>query len=453
MEMGLAEMGRVIRQRVLLIVLVTLLAVGLTGAGSFLVLEPEYEATTTLLVQSKQAGNVIAYNDLLTDQKLVTTYGEIFQSRMIAEAVIDRLSLNSTEQELLEKIRVTTSGESLLTSVTVTDHDPKQAVAIANAMAAVFMENLSRIMQVDNISILDTAKLTSDVQQPVRPKPFLNMAAALVLGAMAGAGLAFLLEFLNNTVKTEGEIEQLLQLPALGAITAYDNKGRAGHRLAVRQDPRSAEAEAFRTLRTNIQYDEAGQHVKVLMVTSTAAGEGKTTVIANLAVTMAQAGKKVLLIDGDLRKPTLHHVFHLGGQKGLTEVLCEETPLEDVIVPSAAGPDVITAGAIPSNPSELLGSPKLRAALADVRTRYDLVLIDSPPLLPVTDGQVLSTLCDGVLLVVRSGAVTRDHLQQAKALLDRVGAQVIGAVLNGKKRKGKEQTYSYYASPAGDRDD
>ncbi|TCP58972.1 capsular exopolysaccharide synthesis family protein [Tumebacillus sp. BK434] len=450
MEMGLAEMGRVLRQRVLLIVLVTLLAVGLAGAGSFLVLEPEYEATTTLLVQSKQTEKGIAYNDLLTDQKLVTTYGEIFQSRMIAEAVIERLGLDLTEQELLENVRVRSSSESLLTAVTVTDHDPKQAVTIANAMAAVFMENLGRIMQVDNVSILDTAKLTSDVLEPVRPKPYLNMAVALVLGAMAGAGLALLLAFLNNTVQTEAEAEQLLQLPALGAIPFFEQKGSSGYRVVVRQDPRSAVAEAFRTLRTNIQYDEAGKHVKVLIVTSTLAGEGKSMVLANLAVTMAQAGKRVLLIDGDLRKPTLHHVFHLGGQIGLTEVLCEGVAPEEVILPSAAGPDVIPAGAIPANPSELLGSPKLRGLLSDLRIRYDLVLIDSPPLLPVTDGQVLSTLCDGVLFVVRSGEVARDQLQQAKGLLERVGAQVIGAVLNGKQRKRSEPAYSYYAAPEGD---
>ncbi|HEU4963697.1 MAG TPA: Wzz/FepE/Etk N-terminal domain-containing protein [Bacilli bacterium] len=225
--MEILQYWKIIRQRLKLILTLTAVAVLAAGLVSFFVLKPEYEATATILVQSKSGNDQVAYNDVLVGQKLVKTYSEILKSRQIAEDVRQHLGLDLSNQQLLNKVRVTAANDSLVTSITVTDTKPEQAVAIANGFAQSFYANLGNIMKIDNVSILDEAKLPEH-PAPVRPKPYLNMAIAFVLGLMAGVGLAFLLEFLDNTVKREEEIEELLGLPVLGVIALMDTDEKKG---------------------------------------------------------------------------------------------------------------------------------------------------------------------------------------------------------------------------------
>lgn len=211
------ELLGMIRKRLLLIIIVTVLTVTVTGLLSFFVIKPVYEATATLLIQTEKENNQINYNDLIANQKLVKTYSEIMKSRYICEDVISRLSLNLTVDELLEKIRVKSTDESLLTSITVHDHDPILAAQIANTFAYSFATNLNKLMKVDNVSILDQAS-TQEKPIPVRPQPYVYMAIALVLGGMVAVGLALFLETLDKTITTQEELEQILSLPVLAVI-------------------------------------------------------------------------------------------------------------------------------------------------------------------------------------------------------------------------------------------
>lgn len=209
-------------------------------------------------------------------------------------------------------------------------------------------------------------------------------------------------------------------------------------------DPQSPIAEAYRTLRTNIQYAGVNKEIKSLMVTSAGPEEGKTTTIANLAVAVAQTDKKVLLIDGDLRKPNIHRSFQVSNRVGLTNLLIRQAQL-DYVIQKMPGIELylLTSGPVPPNPAELLGSQRMKELLEELKAQYDMVLIDTPPLLAVTDAQLLASYVDGVLLVLGSGKVLRDHAKKAKALLDHVGANVVGAVLN-KKQMDSESYYYYY---------
>lgn len=211
------EFWKTIRRRKLLITALTLAAVIVTGLLSFYVIRPVYEATATLVVQTNSTNNQIGYNDLIVNQKLVKTYSEIIKSRYICETVIHKLTLRISVKELLEKIRVKAADESLITSITVTDDDPAQAVEIANTFAQTFSANLKFVMKVDNVTILDLAKLSLDMV-PVRPRPYLYMAIAGALSLMAAVGLASLLEFLDRTVKTEERLEEIMATPVLGVI-------------------------------------------------------------------------------------------------------------------------------------------------------------------------------------------------------------------------------------------
>ncbi|USG67129.1 CpsD/CapB family tyrosine-protein kinase [Brevibacillus ruminantium] len=217
--------------------------------------------------------------------------------------------------------------------------------------------------------------------------------------------------------------------------------GDRGMSLVCLEEPRSPIAEAYRTLRTNLQFAGFEQDLKSLLITSADPGEGKTTTVTNLAVVMAQTGKRVLVIDADLRRPALHFRFPVTNLRGLSEVLSGERPFAEVIQRvDQENIHVMTSGTLPPNPSELLHTGQMRELLLSVRTHYDVILLDAPPILPVTDAQILARHADGVLLVVRSGKVLVNHVKKAQGLLQHAGANLVGTLLNHKRMT----TKSYY---------
>lgn len=208
-------------------------------------------------------------------------------------------------------------------------------------------------------------------------------------------------------------------------------------------DEKSPITEAYRTLRTNVQYARLGNKLKTLLITSPEAGDGKTTTAVNLAVVMSQAEQKVLLIDGDLRKPSLNFLFKISNQFGLTDLLIKNTKIEKVVQRiEEQNLYLIPAGRIPPNPAELLSSEQMKAILEDLKDIYDIILIDTPPILPVTDTQLLSRTVDGILLVVNSRKTSSVLAQKAKGLLEHVGGRIVGVVLNKKKIKYGGYNYS-----------
>lgn len=196
-------------------------------------------------------------------------------------------------------------------------------------------------------------------------------------------------------------------------------------------NPKSSSSEAYRKLRTNIQFSSIDSQIQTIMIASALSGEGKTTTIGNLAVTYAQEGKKVLLMDTDLRKPAVHRMFNVPNHVGLTSVLSSQYKVTEVLRETdVEGLHVLSSGPIPPNPSEMLGSRKMTALLESLKEEYDVILFDTPPVLAVTDALIISSLCDGVLLVVSSGKVKKDLVKKAKAHLEHVNARILGAVLN-----------------------
>ncbi len=222
------------------------------------------------------------------------------------------------------------------------------------------------------------------------------------------------------------------------------NKGFSNRRkLIASLDPKSVVSEQYRTIRTNIQFSSVDEDIQAIMVTSAGPGEGKSTTAANLAVVMAQQEKNVLLVDADLRKPTVHYTFELVNQYGLTSVLAKSKSLEQAIrstdIPFLS---VLTSGPIPPNPAELLGSKSMKEILEEAKERFDVIIFDTPPTLAVTDAQILANLCDGVLLVLYSGKSEKEQAIKTKDLLVAANGRILGVVLNQKKIK--NDSYSYY---------
>ena len=311
---------------------------------------------------------------------------------------------------------------------------------------------IARAATISSINVIDPAIAPAE---PVKPNKKKNLLLALVVGAMLGVGLAFFLEYLDDTIKDAEAAKRLLGLPVLAVIPHIGRPGKKGGEVGVRErnlvsylEPKSGPAEAFRALRTAIHF--SGREKKqVLVVTSTFPGEGKTTCSANLAETMAQTGSRVVLLGCDLRRPTLHAIFDHPQTPGLTEYLVGDCAVEDIIRKTQVGQlNVISAGTNPPNPAELLGSARMTELIERLRVDYDFIVLDAPPMLAVTDSTLLAALADLVVVVLEAGGVKVKAAQRMKELLQTARAPVAGLALNDKSGKGFEY-YSYYRDQYG----
>ena len=310
---------------------------------------------------------------------------------------------------------------------------------------------IARAATISNISVIDPA-ITP--QRPVKPNKKKNLLLGLIVGLMLGVGLAFFQEYLDDTIKDADTAKRILGLPVLSVIPhiapsadKQDADGQLLQRtLVTYRDPRSPAAEAFRSLRTSLHFSCVNRDNTVLLVTSTFPGEGKTTVSANLAETLAQTGARVLLIGCDLRRPTLHTIFEQAKTPGLTELLVGDVTVDQVIHKTGIHKlDFISAGTTPPNPAELLGGSVLRELLQELRKDYETIVLDAPPMLAVTDSSILTTLSDVVVVVLEAGGVKIKAAKRLAELLEEAHAPAAGFVLNDKDGK----VYEYYGSYGG----
>jgi capsular exopolysaccharide synthesis family protein len=303
------------------------------------------------------------------------------------------------------------------------------------------------------VEILDLASLP---QKPVPTRSALKLALGLALGLLVSSGLAFGLEQVNTSIRAPDELEQTLAISSLAVIPRMLTSNVAKRRLhlpghaddTVVLETLSTEAEAYRKLRTNPIFAQTVKQLRRLLITSASAGEGKSTVAANLAVAFARQGMRVLLVDADLRKPTQHKVFATPQAPGLTQVALGHESLTSAIQPTRIDNlYLLPAGTLPANPAELLGQPQVRALFERLSTEFDVVLVDSAPVAVAADAVIAATLVDGVLMVVRAGDTDRDAAQYAVQQITKVGGRVVGAVLNDPDSKlsryGEKYSYHY----------
>ncbi len=276
------------------------------------------------------------------------------------------------------------------------------------------------------------AELPTD---PVRPQPIRNAVLALVVGLMLGVGLAFLADYLDDSIKTREDLEKISgRLPVIGVIPAVGGwKERTDVQLISMNAPNSPAAEAYRTVRTAIQFVALDRPMGVVQVTSANAGEGKTTSLANLGVALAKAGQRVILVCCDLRRPRLHEFFGLSNEVGFTSMLLGEAPISRALqsVPGVPRLRVLASGPLPPNPSELLSSGRTKEVFAALKGEADIILIDSPPVLPVTDALVLFRHVDATIMVFAVGQTTQKQAATALAMAQQVDAPLVGTLLNG----------------------
>ena len=303
--------------------------------------------------------------------------------------------------------------------------------------------SLTEEMKTGNIRIIDKAEIP---RSPVKPKKKLNLMLSMVVGLTMGIGLAFFLEYLDNTIKLPSDIEEYLKIPFLGLVPAFDsseNHSGVSADLVVVHSPKSTASESFRALRTGILFSIANDVSQVLLIASSCPEEGKTLCIANLAATLAQAGSKVIILGCDMRQPRFHKIFHIERETGISSILVGKDMLKDAVTSTnISNLDVIPCGPIPPNPSEILGSKKMGNLINALKKKYKVILCDSPPLTAAADAMVLAQIADGVVLLIRAGGTPRQVVQNSLSQLKTVNAHILGAVLNGVNTD--RESYYYY---------
>ncbi len=451
------------------------------------------------------------------------TQVQLAQLRPLAEGTIRKLNLQESPESLLARVDVSAVGQTNIISIKATAASAQQAAEVANAMADAYVQwskdskrasvkaaadEVEQRLETAKQEILDLGRkitaqgksdeLAAELQiatgayttlaqkleelrvneqletgsgavvspavveaDPVSPKPARNGGLGVAVGLVFGLGMAFLYEYLDNTIKSDEEIERIFGIPVLGHIPFVKLEKGVEQHLAIVEKPGSAAAESFRVLRNSLDFINFEHNIKTLMVTSAAPGEGKSTVAANLAASLAQAGAKSAMVSCDFRRPTTEAFFNVPNVLGLSDVLLGRNSLKAALQrPGDEQLVVLTSGKMPPNPSELLGSSKMQELIESLEEWADWVVIDTPPLLAVSDGAAVGRWSDAVLVVSRAAISTRETAQKGSEMLANVGANTIGVVVSGSEEGAREGGYyagsayyslyhSYYSQGAG----
>ena len=403
-----------------------------------------YSASTTLVLTSSNnknnTTNSITATDIIVNSKLVDTYSELIRSENVLEEVISNLGMNIKVEKLKNSITVSSVENTELIEIKVKNIEPENSAKIANEVAKVFIKRIAEFYNINNVQIVDEAQIPTTPSNINHKKDILMFG---LIGALISVAYVVIANMLDTTIKSTEELEKMCKYPVLASIPIYvkNKKNQKEKELIVDRDPKSPVSEVFKTLRANIQFMNAKNESKVVLVTSTLPGEGKSWISSNLAATFAQAGKVVLLIDADMRKGRQYNIFNTSPKPGLSNYLSgigsslndeneinnienyiQETEVENLYM--------IPAGDVPPNPSELLISKKMSLVIDELKDKCDIIIIDGTPCELVTDSVVLTRLADITIMVTAYKQTKRESLKKVIENIKNIGGKNIGIILN-----------------------
>lgn len=469
-EVSVNEAFRVVRERWRIVAGCFLL--GTLCAAALTMLMPRvYSSDLTIYVslQGQTDNSDAAYQASELAKQRVVSYAPLVTDARITQPVIDELQLGITPEQLASRITVTVEPDTVVLVMSVQDNSAEQAAAIANAVGEEFVGLVSQLEQpigpaasapststrgaTATVDPTAPAQITAQIIRPatasptpVSPNPPFNIALGAAISLLIGLAAAFVRDARDSSVRTAERLHELTAVPVLSEVE-YDS-GASRRPLSFDDRLGSPRTEAFRKLRTNLQFpDQSGGH-KIIVVTSALPEEGVSTTATNLAIAMAYAGNRVLLMDANLRRPKVAGYLMLDNRRGLVHVLSGRMPLRAATVRCNEGLfDVLPAGPVPPNPSELLASRRMADLLAEARQTYNYVIVDAPALLPVTDAAVVAARADGTVLVVRHRRTTEDQVASAMDTLEAVSARLFGTVLSMTPRAHRPRAHTYRESP------
>ncbi|MFT4232864.1 MAG: polysaccharide biosynthesis tyrosine autokinase [Leucobacter sp.] len=464
--MTLEDYLRILRRHWLGVLALTVLGV-LVAAVVTLTMPRVYQADASGFVTAKSDGNpgMASVVDSYSKSR-AKSYVELAKNRAVADRVIEELGLRTTSQALVGHISASVPLDTVTLKVTAQSSTPQGAQDLANAWIKALsdqiaeLENSSTVVTdaegntstgegIVSLVPQDTAVLPSS---PVSPNARLNLGIGLVLGLALGVLYAMVRNIMDKRIRSAETVEKEFEVPVIGTLPIDERLRKSDGRLigttsASANNPHLRLAEALRELRTNIQFINVDEPPKIMVMTSPLPQDGKSTVAANLALAIAETGRRVILIDADLRRPTVAGTFSLPGKVGLTDVIAGKVSVANVLHRSALSPQlyVLSAGTIPPNPSELLGSQTM-FDLVHQLAEHAVVILDAPPLLPVTDSAILSARTDGAIVTISAGKTQIDELRKALSNITKVNGKVLGVIINRVPIRGADKgQYGYYA--------
>ena len=404
------------------------------GVAACLLTTPTYTATTSIFLtvdNSKTAGELAQGSTYAENQ--VRSYSEVVSKPYVLGPVIDRLGLPETPDQLAQNVTARVPAGTAVIELSVLDEDPARSAAIANAIAEQMITtvaDLSPTGSTDQASVRATviAKATQPTQWS-SPKVLQDLLLGAAIGLVAGLAQAVLRDRRDVRVLSEADLAAVTDVPVIG--TVFEDRTTEQVPVATTTGPSAHRLEAYRRIRTSILFSLADPSARSVMVTSSVPSEGKSVTALNLALSLGAAGRSVLLVDADLRRPALSRYLDLDAEKGLANLILAQAELAEYVVPTGAeGVDLLPSGPVPPNPAELLGSKGMDRVLRMAEQSYDVVVLDSPPILVVGDGVLLGRIAGATVVVAGSGQVTRPQLAATLNQLDHNGAKTVGVVLN-----------------------
>lgn len=442
-EINLNDFLQYFKKRIYIIIFLLLLILSALFTYNLFFKVPVYTTSTTIILvkdneNSVEGNTTINQSDLTLNQNLVSSYTKILKSHLVLQQVISKLNLDYTVDELYKEINITSVDDTAILNISITDEDAARATNIANTLVSTFEKEVTNIFKINNVTVLDEAEIPLYVSNNTLLR---DIILAVLVACFGGLGVIFVIYYFDDTLRNVETVEEEIGLPLIAKI--YKSPEKID--LVVEKKPKSATSESIRNLRANLQFATVDNDLDVLLITSTMPSEGKSFISANLATSFAQAGKKVLLVDCDLRKGRQHTIFGLVNKRGLSNLLVEDiNNYADFIQETEVKKlHVLPRGVVPPNPSELLSSKKMKVLIEKLKLYYDLIVLDVTPSNGLSDPLILSKVADETLIVSSLNYTTKTDLKNVKKELENVNANIAGCVVNNVKFT--KHSYGYYS--------
>lgn len=446
---SLKRLSNVLKKNSLKIVLILFLFILCGYFYSYNMVVPKYKSISTMLLTSDNVNkdnDSLTQNDINLNKNLIGTYGRILKSSSVLNKVIERLNLDMEEEELYKNIEIEEVKDTQIIEIGVIHEDPAEAQKIAGTLNDVFIQEIREFYKIDNISIVDQASYETE---PYNIHHMVDILMFLGAGIIACTIMVSIIYVLDTTIKIEQDIEEYVGLNVIGVVPFH--KSKTDEELIVHHHSKSVVSEAFKTIRTNIAFSKSNEQSRAILFTSCNASEGKSWITANMAVAYAWSNKNVIIVDADMRKGRQHKIFQVSNENGLSECLREIKDSEDyktlknyIKQTNVPKVHIMTIGAVPPNPSELLSSGKLSELIQMLKCVYDVVIIDGTPCNLVADSIPVSRIADSTVLVTECRRTKIEDLKNVMKLIQNVGGNIEGAILNKKEMKSKEYGKGYY---------
>ena len=450
-EIDLKQLFDMFWSRKIIIFLIILIFIGIGTVYTKFMIKPDYKSVATLVLTKKSTDDkTITQTELTLNQKLVATYSQLVRSDIVLAKVIENLNLQIDLNTLRNRVSVNMVTSTQFIEISVKNENPGTAQLLAKEISNVFIDKVKEIYKMDNISIFDEPKIDT---KPYNINYIKNISMFTIIGIAVSIAYVFLVSMLDTSIKSQDEAEKRLELNVLAQIPNYniENKITEKEELITYNDPKSPIAEIFRTLRTNIQFMASNKELKTLLVTSSMPGEGKSWVSANLILAFAKEGKKVLIVDADMRKGRMHKIFNIDKKPGLSNYLSGIIDKEDkdnvfnyIKRTNIENLYIMPIGDVPPNPSELLLSERTTKLVETLKGVFDIVIFDGTPSLIVTDAVILARQVDAALIVTAYKTTKMGDIEKIKKHIEKVGGKIAGIVINKIPVSAKKYESSYY---------